>query len=561
MTTIENTYIRIRTDHSHQLLDSAENPLATFNLGGHGLSTHFIEALLRAFEGKFGHTTVSAQRQSFRGILRLVCYLKDSKLAAAPNLPEDLAMGFHRWLLNQDIKDSTRQTLQNIAISVIRWWGRNFPTHFTRAPTFNVPGFKREDPAPKNTLSEAQTKRILGVCYDEIELIEARLARRSELSSSASEVDRLTARVGEATPNHLPTQQELRRLGSRAFRLLAASGGICEVRRKLYFTYADVIPFYCAILVQTMGNPDAITRLSRKEPDVVCAHPLRKDIEYFRWDKPRANREQQIDCPVGKEWSVANIYRRLLALNSDLAKYVPKGEQNYAFIAAPLKTQSVTLPSVQSLHNYLREFIERHSLPNFDFWDWRPSGGKAHRLATGSVVEASRKLNHKRIRTTARYTPASDDRQNFDYKIVKFQGELVRRGRGERNQESDKAHSEAFPEYAQTVFGFGCKNPTAGFNSTVPSGTRCYHFEQCASCSGSLIPIDNPAVVAKILSAKQALDAAHIRALKEGWLPRFNVLYASTRTAIDEDIFPKISQPILKLAMALVDPSQIPWLE
>ncbi|RQV38961.1 hypothetical protein DF027_07730 [Burkholderia cenocepacia] len=76
-----------------------------------------------------------------------------------------------------------------------------------------------------------------------------------------------------------------------------------------------------------------------------------------------------------------------------------------------------------------------------------------------------------------------------------------------------------------------------------------------------MVPLDDVNVIARILAAKVALEAAKKRALLHGWMPRFNDLYSETLDIINKEILVAVAPAVLEKAAAFVELNKIPDLE
>ncbi|HKU28270.1 MAG TPA: hypothetical protein VJQ54_22575, partial [Candidatus Sulfotelmatobacter sp.] len=110
-------------------------------------------------------------------------------------------------------------------------------------------------------------------------------------------------------------------------------------------------------------------------------------------------------------------------------------------------------------------------------------------------------------------------------------------------------------------FGFGCKDPFAGLAPGSEPGRMCLQFFRCATCPGALIPVDDIRVVARLLSASEALRQARQQSIREGWTMRFEVMYGPVQAILDQEILPILGEAIVERARQLVDTNRLPWIE
>lgn len=526
------------------------------------------KAFQRAIRAEYGHNSAITIKQNWAYARFFVVCLQKIGLNQTVPLPATVMWDVHKFLQSSGFKRSTCQCRQNVIITLLRWCHRNIPNVVSRNATFDVPSFVREVVTYKNIISEESVKKILSLCYSEIEEIEDRLIRKKHLlldavNSSDPEYKKLIEDLLMVGNGRIPFQRELRGHRLQLHRRIERFGGLTKIRSQLYFMHEDVLPFYVAIIVQTAGNPMAVRDANT---DCIEPHPLRTDLEFLNWEKRRSASEQRVDFPVDKEWSAPNLVRKMLNLNDSLRSISHAEYRDRIFISLSEKSDVPTVPSVQTLHNALALFLKKNNLDNFDFKDFRRSSAHAHRVAGGTIEVARKKLNHRNASTTYKYYSGREDASQFnDEAIVRFQGSLIRQSTELMNVADDASTLpvgwEEAPKPAETVFGFQCADPFAGINKLAQKGSRCVHFSQCSTCRGAIIPVDDPIVIAKVLSSQMALKDAKVRAERTGWELRFKKIYASTLDVIEREILPFVHPEVLRVASNHINKSLVPFLE
>lgn len=553
------------------LKDQLGRVLSRFDLSKSRIPKRLAKELLRALATEFGHTSLETQRQTFRGVRKLVAMLVEEGLNETLPLPASIAMDFHNWLERSGLAGSTAQSHQNNILSILKWCGRNSDGLLSARTSFVVPAFKRQDPKERAALSEEDVKGILQACYKEIEEVATRLAVGDRLLSGDARTrdeEWLADLIGDLLVTgrgRIATQAEVTRGGNNLKRRVADAGGLKPIHDLLYVNPRSMFPFYLAIICQTGGNP---TPIARMRTDCIVANPLRADLEKLNWDKKRSNAEQRDTFPRGKKWSAPSLVRRYLKLTEEMRTSLADGyHKDDLFIALPHGgSRTARVPCAQLLHVMLGDFIGKHGLKNFDFKDLRPHVAEAHRRAGGSVLVAQQKLNHRNASTTQKYLSPSKVSPEHDHYIHKYQGHLISlatataaHGGQAQNQSEDGASYSR--EAAATVFGFECSDPFGGIAGHSPKGTLCTHFAKCATCPGAVVPVDDPKVIANLLAAHQALESAKTRSFKEGWVARFNSIYQPTLTILEKEILPSVSNGVRDMALDLVRVQGIPYLE
>ena len=114
---------------------------------------------------------------------------------------------------------------------------------------------------------------------------------------------------------------------------------------------------------------------------------------------------------------------------------------------------------------------------------------------------------------------------------------------------------------ADTLFGFKCKNPFAGIAPSTLPGSLCIKFTGCATCPGSIIPLDDPVVISRLLKTLEQLRLTKIRAIEQGWIERYLSIYEPTQKILEETIIPKVTSSVKAKAQLLMAGHSIPYLE
>ncbi|WP_342945051.1 hypothetical protein [Paraburkholderia phymatum] len=455
----------------------------------------------------------------------------------------------------------------NSVCRLLRWCMRNARNIVDSRAAILPSQFLRSAIKPKETVGEPEIKAILRCCYTDIEQTEARLAHMSLLLAGSTEgpqdeqIRQVIQELVDIGNGEIPSRAKILSVprGWITLAQIDALGGLTYFNNCLYPNASDIFPYYLAILIQSSANPQALRLLKRT---CIEPHAVRADLERIVWDKPRAASEQSVDFPKGRAWSAPNLVRRVCAINHGLVSTDRPGEEALVFLARGKKGKR-GVPSWQTIHRCLVAFRERHGLANFQLRGLRRAGAKLHHAAGLSIRAAKVRLNHASEITTQGYTPASDLREEHEQTILKFQGVLVRESRRTSGAPGARAigRRELDGEPMETVFGFGCKDPFAGLAPGSEPGRMCLQFFRCATCPGALIPVDDVCVVAKLLSAAEALRQARQRPIREGWTMRFEVMYGPVQAIIDQEIMPILSEAVVERARQLVDTNRLPWIE
>lgn len=510
------------------------------------LDAHPVVAKLlsEAFRALYGHRTKESQDQAWRCLRKLTIFLSEADLSTASTLPADINLTFYDWLATKPLQGSSKQTVGNLIKGVLEWCARNRPFLFNAPFKFESRSFKRSQPLQaRKALDLELSSRIMKCALNEIDVVENRLVQgRAMIAACEGENAALIVKLLELGNGRFPNHNQLSKSGDNLFRRVANAGGLRNLWSMVFTRPADLLPFYLAIQFQTAGNPYAIAALTR---DCVRQHPIREDRETIVWSKPRANKMQRSDFPAKKFYSAPSLVRRLLVLTEPLR---PLTRINKERLFICYTGGKVTTPSVQTWHNELALFLKKYDLPDFDFVQLRRTSAVLHHQQGESIFIAKNKLNHKSVLSTLKYTTLADRESEHDLLIAKGQAalyqEVVRR-------EKVEAPKESIKEAADTIFGFQCRNPLDGFGGYGGATGACDHFFRCATCPGSLVMLDNPDVVARLLSSKIWLEDAKESFLRDGRHDRFLALYQPTLDVISNKLLPNVAQHIKEKAQSI----------
>ncbi|RAS17029.1 hypothetical protein [Paraburkholderia bryophila] len=271
------------------LFDEQGDLLCVMRFDSLGLASSLASALKDGFVAQFGHTSTSAQRQSFGCIRKFASFLRSTGASTKLPLPPTIASDLRGWLQASGLAPSTAQSILNTSISVLQYCERNDMSLFSRGTRLMVESFKIAPTLQRSVPSEDMVKEILKCCYREIGSIERRIASVQRLlagfagSDAEKEKAKLISELLVLGNGDIPKRGKIP-LGLRM--RLDRLGGVRKISQYIWLSPRDLLPFYLAILVQTSGNPDAILKIGR---NCVLPHPLRGDLERVVWEKPRSH--------------------------------------------------------------------------------------------------------------------------------------------------------------------------------------------------------------------------------------------------------------------------------
>lgn len=392
---------------------------------------------------------------------------------------------------------------------------------------------------PKVIIPASEIKRILIECYKAIEQIEERIESRGKFIE-ASRSHTIREEFGEL---YQPDRNELIKevlahgegelpkansLPIPLIRKMQQLGmGLTELRCQLELTGPDLMPFYVALLIQTVGNPLSIWNLRRD-----CIEQCGTNKETIFWEKARASREQCKTFDPRVKWAAPNIIRRLKNLQEYFQSQVSADFRNRLFVCQ-LKSRVYATPSDAHLYNLWPRFSERLGIDGVELRRFRAS--IASEIDSKAGVEAATKaLQHGEMRTTQRYLNNQAQMARHNSTIRHFQGEIV------KWSAEDEARS--FGRGFETLFGTHCKDPYAGIAEGQKKGRLCTNFLGCFFCPGAIIPKNNVYIATRVEQAKRHLEQTKRRMMlsPEG-ARRFRNVYQELLNVICHDVQPKLS--------------------
>jgi hypothetical protein len=543
--------IRTRDDLTVHLTDRNGKVRSTLQFHELSLSQELASAFKSAFDSLTQPLTFESRMHVWRHIKLFSKYLELSKQNLDVKIRGDILLTFRYWLAGTPSTDGYKRTVLNQISSIVVWCSRNehdlihgdLRTDMSR---FHVVKKKRE----KSKLGEKEIKSILDAAYREIDEIVTRItsawsdtpnASRSRDYSLAHELASL-----QSDKSPFPKQKELSGLHPSLHRKVDKSGGLKFLSALLYPSPSDIFPFYLAILCQCSANPMAMRQL---KVDCVRPHPLRPDRSRIVWSKNRSGYEQKADFSNQRSRSAPRLVENLKELTARMRPYASESDKQLLFIGC--WSGRVQVPSWQTLHCYLDDFIERHNLPKFDFKDLRIAGAELHRTTTGTILGAARRLNHREASTTSIYISDEVARDRNDIIVAEAQNELLSVIKSGTISAKPIVPTKRSENGAETVFGFKCLDPYAGIAAGSSQGALCTKFSACATCPGSIIPLDDVNIVAKLMKAMEQLVDAKKRATNQGWLERYMILYEPTRQIIERDLLPRVAEHVKEKAIAI----------
>jgi len=523
------------------------------------LAAPVIQSLVEGFAQLAGGYSRNSAIAFLTSTRRLIAYLELNPQMVAGDVFAPNMLPAYRAAIAEDfsLQTTSKNTTLNCAIRLMKWVHRNRPkvvpygvcTKGLRFPDengVNLPHF----------LSEEELKSILRACQEDIDfywqkfLDGQRILAGDVKDAGERELSEVINTILNCGGGIFPTQAQLQKIQKNTpnlMRRINNLGGLLALRQYCFATLASLVPYYISIVAQTAGNADAILLMSR---NTLIDHEIFETSKFVTWEKRRGLRTQRREFDTRKRYAPPNLIDDIMKMTDRFVALAPSIHKDRLFLH-----QGFSIPSLmsrQSLHNYLKDFIEKHALPDFDPSDLRRTSADLHERVGGKHV-AQKVLNHAKVSTTEIYVDKNRKRQEHDKLIHRFQGELLKKVSGITDEGTVLRQYRS--EVNTTTFGFDCKDPFSGIAPGSVQGKLCDKFQMCATCPGAIIVLDDANVVARLLKTKQHLTGFSDIAQQRGWGERFEAVYRPSLNIL-EKITAKIDRNILCKAEQLLP--QIP---
>lgn len=486
---------------------------------------------------------------------RLIAFLELNNHVVAGDVFAKNMLVAYRASIAEDfsLQATSKNTTLNCAIRLMKWVHRNRPKVVPFGVQTKGLRFPDDDGADVPLfLSEQEIKNVLKACQEDIDFYWQKFLQGERIlagdvrDATEQELSEVLNTILECGNGLFPTQAELQKYQKKIPRLMRrinALGGLLALRQYCFATLASIVPYYISIVAQTAGNADAILLMSRT---ALIDHEIFETSKFVIWEKRRGIRTQRREFDIRKRYSPPNLIDDVIKMTDRFVGAAPSIHKNKLFLHQELSVPS--LMSRQSLHNYLKEFIEKHALPDFDPSDLRRTSAELHEKVGGKLV-AQKVLNHAKVSTTEIYFDRNRKRQEHDKLIHRFQGALLKEVSGVSGGnillQTHRSEGHA------TAFGFDCKDPFSGTAPGSVQGKLCDKFQMCATCPGAIIVLDDAGVVARLVKTKQHLLGFSDIAQQRGWAERFEAVYRPSLNIL-EQVIGKVDKEILCQAEQLL---------
>jgi hypothetical protein len=557
-----------------------------------GIVEAFIFSLSKYANGKVSSNTVECRAADLtRGFF---AYLKltDSKgTTNLKNIDTQWVNGFIKWLglINADstplfsVSSRTamlcafRLNIDQLLASEV--WHPRMASDLLFIPTHAWPGSSRMSP-PRKTLDDNTLLQLLLAAQSEA------LATMEELCENWAAMKELDAAPPHQTDipknaaewrwlfkNRYPTQiPNGNWVINNDKQLWAGSGhlGVTQnqLRRPLYPSARDLIPFVLLLAFQTAFNPDVIRELELKSIEYLDHFGGERIC--FRPPKKRSLRKQLRTFAKGNPIGPDALVTFIKEWTASLRGMVPVKYQDHLFLMMSSFGVKSTNGSMHASNftngknkasglwvAQLKTFTKEHGLPRLSLAQIRPTAlDKIHEITGGDLkaVQTAGGQRSPQVLLDHYTSDAARQRNNEALATIMLTRERLIRTEGaavdprKEPYESDKGCATP---------GFYCLDP---FSSPMPSeipGRLCQGFGLCPICPLACISTQSPYAVARALQLRSSISEAQTRLPPRRWLD----CWALVAQRLDDYWLPLFSDPRILDTASELTLSPLPELE
>lgn len=421
---------------------------------------------------------------------------------------------------------------------------------------------------PTKVMSPLERRLMISACLSELTDLSQRLAKRDLILSHGQvllekalidestppyrkEIGACAARIIEAFPNRLASKGDIFALDPLLEYAVTAIHGITEVRRLLYPSIRDLVPFVLLLGLKTAFNPSTIFSLTwnriRISEDA--------NTVTFVGVKGRSQNSQFSINPINDAINdlvmpaepavpfaltdILNLLRRLTSRTSALV--TDPDQTDRLFVAAVFKggdchtsilDRKDGLPPSSAWAGALRDFIKTHNLPQFTLACLRFTESEMEWRRTGDLLAVRDRLGHKSVTITRTHYTSDGMRRESRERVAEIQALHHRwfqsEGRIDPRTQPQSWRSSATP-------GFGCMQP---FDSPRPGqrkGRLCDAYGECPDCPmAKAWPQDVQAVAYYTALPKAIYDGLLGRIQARQWLEKWPPVLTALNELLDE---------------------------
>lgn len=475
--------------------DALGDPVDSYDFSALGLPRKATRALLLAFTGVTSTYRVQSRKQAWASLRKFANFLTELDGDPWKNMRSStISQRYVEWL-KAKLLLKTGGSHFNLLRQIYAWLGTNDTENSVIWMNVYFPRgqFKREEECSReNILSEQEMRSILIASKKGIDEVRARTKVMAALANG-DDVQCISAKdradldgMRRGMAHGVLGKRDLCAAGFTPYSMKYRS-----LKKYLFLEISDYIPYLLYIAIETGGNPGGLMALC---VDCISDHavdPLKKELT---WDKFRSTRQSSASVSAEGAYAIPKLINEIVEFTSVL-RLVEGARADTVFLS--MCRGIIGRVSIQSWHNELALFIERHGLTDFNFVDLRLSSARILGNRGERIERVQSELQHKHSRTTGLYIRSPERKGAAQAKLLGFMGKVV---------QSAKALTSNQKNY-KTTQGYDCADAISGDAPASRKGQKCTDFLHCAFCPNSIAVLDSPQHVARMLATKRELDA------------------------------------------------------
>lgn len=406
---------------------------------------------------------------------------------------------------------------------------------------------------PTPVLSPPERHAVILACLSEIETLRERLDEQEAILKAGrvllnealadgqkppyrSEIGVCAALIEEAFPDRLASMDDLYELDRSLGLSLQKKHGLLQVRRLLYATFRDLVPFVVLIAIKTAFNPDTILTLTwsrvRRSDDGTSVTFLGIKNRAKSLQASITQDDGATNCDVPAEAGKAGGMAALLALLNQFTErsraiVANKEHADRLFVGVPKWSGSEAkgfehssgASGDSSWKKALADFIENHRLPPFSLKVLRSTEAEQEWRLTGDPLAVRDRLGHKSVSTTRTHYTSDGMRRESQERVAETQALYHRwaetKGRSDPRHQPEQCWSAATP-------GFACLDPYDSPRAGQRKGKLCTAYGECPDCPLAKAWLQDVQAVTWYLALPKAIhDARQGRVSAPHWAEKW----------------------------------------
>lgn len=406
---------------------------------------------------------------------------------------------------------------------------------------------------PRKVLSTPERQAIIAACLSELTELRDRLDKNDVILEGGRNILEKTSKLGEAPPYRKEIGVCAARIAeyfpdklankSDIYSIDRSLGGavndihtILAVRRLIYATFRDLVPFILLIGMKTAFNAETTLSLSwsrirfsadRRTVTFLGTKGRAKDVQVSINNGEDLASDLEVPSEPDVPFGLADLLKLLRRLTESTCPLLADSDQaDRLFVGVP-KRGTMARPLYIApgdaggalWWSVLQDFIETHSLTNFGLSTLRLTEGEMEWRRTGDLLAVRDRLGNKSIATTRTHYTSGGMRRESQERVAEIQTLYQRwsqsEGRIDPRTQSQSWRSSATP-------GFGCMQPFDSPRLGQRKGRICDAYGECPDCPmAQSWPQDVQAAAYYIALEKAIYDARLGRVPARQWAAKW----------------------------------------